>query len=49
MAGRIAKRSMGVQDDGEDTYKRDTVSTSVQEQGHHPSRGRTHKLQSGKP
>ena len=29
MTRRIAKRSIGVQDDGEDTYRRDTVSTSI--------------------
>ena len=37
MAGRIAKLSMGVQDDGKDAYKRDTVSTSIRKQGRHPS------------
>ena len=37
MAGRIAKRSIGVQDDGEDTYRRDIVSTSIRKRGCHPS------------
>ena len=37
MAGRIAKCSMGIQDDGEDAYKRDTVLTSIRKRGCHPS------------
>ena len=31
MAKRVAKCTMGVQDDGQDTYRRDAVSTSVEE------------------
>ena len=37
MAERFAKRSMGVQVDDKDTYKRDTVSTSIRKLGRHPS------------
>ena len=37
MAGRIAKRSIGVQDDSEDTYRRDIVSTSIRKRGCHPT------------
>ena len=37
MVERIAKRSIGVQDDDKDAYRRDTVSTSIRKLGHHPS------------
>ena len=37
MAKRIAKRSMGVQDDDKDVYRKDTVSTSIQKLSRHPS------------
>ena len=37
MVERIAKRSMGVQDDDKDTYRRDTVSTSIRKLGRHPN------------
>ena len=29
MAGKVVKRFMGIQDDGKDAYKRDTVSISI--------------------
>ena len=32
MARRVAKRIMGVQDDGQITYRRDAISTSIREQ-----------------
>ena len=38
MAERIAKRSIGVQDDDKDTYRRDTVSTSIWKRSRHPVR-----------
>ena len=37
MARRVVKRTMGVQDDGQDTYKRDAVLTSVRKRSRHPS------------
>ena len=37
MAGEIAKRLMGVQDDGKDTYRRNTVSTSIWKRRDHSS------------
>ena len=37
MVERIAKRSMGVQDDDKDAYRRDTVSTSIRKQSRHPN------------
>ena len=44
MAWRAAKHTMGVQDNKKNTYKRDTISANIQEQGGHSSRGLTHKL-----
>ena len=29
MVGRVAKYSMGIQDNGKDTHRRDNVSTSI--------------------
>ena len=37
MAKRVAKRTIGVQDDSQDAYKRDTVLTSIRERGRHPN------------
>ena len=37
MARRIAKRSMGVQDDDKDAYRKDTVLTSIWKRGCHPN------------
>ena len=37
MTRRISKRSMGVQDDGKDAYRRDIVSTNIRKLGRHPS------------
>ena len=36
MAGRIAERFIGLQDDDKDASKRNTVSTSIWKQGYHP-------------
>ena len=33
MAGRIGKCFMGIQDDGEDAYMRDTIPISIWKQG----------------
>ena len=48
MAGRITKCFIGIQDDGKDTYRRDTVLTRIWKRGSHPGQNGTHKLQSGK-
>ena len=37
MAKRVAKHTIGVQDDNQDAYKRDAVSTSLRERGCHPN------------
>ena len=37
MVGRIAKHFMRIQNNGKDAYWRDAVSTSIREQGGHPS------------
>ena len=35
IAGRIAKRFMGIQDDDKDAYMRDTISTSIWKRDNH--------------
>ena len=40
---------MGVQNDGKNTHRRDTIPANVQKWGSHPSRGRTFKLQGTQP
>ena len=49
MAGGITKRLMGVQDDGKDTYRRNTFSTSIWKRRGHSSWSRAHQLPSRKP
>ena len=39
----------GLQDDSKDTYRRNTISTSIWKRGSHPDWSRTHELQSRKP
>ena len=36
MAGRAAKCIVGIQDNDQNTYKRNTLSASVQERGRYP-------------
>ena len=49
MAWRIAKHTMGIQNVGENTHRRDAISTNVQKWGSHPNRGQTYKLQGTQP
>ena len=37
MVGRVAKRTIGIQEDGQNTYRRDIVLISIWEQIHYPS------------
>ena len=37
MIGGTAKRLIGIQDDGEDTYRRNTILTNIREQRGHSS------------
>ena len=37
MARRVAKCIIGIQDDYQNTYRRDAVSTSIQKRGSYPS------------
>ena len=47
MAWRTTKHTMGVQNNGEDTNKRDAISANRRVRSGHSSRGRTHMLQGG--
>ena len=49
MAEGIAKHLMSIQDNGKDTYRRDTILTSIWKRSSHSGWSRTHKLQSRKP
>ena len=37
MVVRVAKCFMGIQDDGKNAYRRDTISASIRERDHYPS------------
>jgi len=47
MARRVVKHTMGIQDNGQNTNRRDVISTSIQKRGSYPSWSQTHKLQGG--
>ena len=49
MAEGIAKHLMSIQDNDKDTYRRDTILTSIWKRSSHSGWSRTHKLQSRKP
>ena len=37
MVARVAKCFMGIQDEGKNAYRRDTISARIRERDHYPS------------
>ena len=49
IVGQAVKCTVGIQDDNQITYRRNTLLTSIRERCRYPHWGRTHKLQGEEP